>query len=420
MLSVNNLNILQKVNTDSSIEAFNLHTYKSFNASNFGYNDEMRITVQSKDVLSIPHLSYLFIAGKVENKGPDFDYNGIAHLFYSLSYELNGVQLDKTNNVGAVSTLKSYLSITRDQELYFQSLGFSHEGTPYEECYDADSGIIQILLPLRYLSGFFEDYTQLILNSVQELVLVRSKDDSNMFLVSPPAVVPVAGAENVAVLNPRFQVTEISWKLPQIKVSDAVRVQLLNIIKQNRALSIPFRSWDFHEYPALPETTSHSWTIKSTNSLLRPRFIIVYFQTNRKHNFMSSCSGYDNINLEYFQLFLNEIAYPYEIPTINFQKKQHIILYHMFCSFYNAYYNTNSNCPIFNLKNFVTKIPMICIDCSRQRDSNLSKSNSGPINIRFDFRCSENVPKRTTANCLIIYDKWYTYYPFDGNVEQAL
>lgn len=60
-------------------------------------------------------------------------------------------------------------------------------------------------------------------------------------------------------------------------------------------------------------------TIKTTNSLLRPRFAIVSFQTRKRNDINQRAGQFDNINLEYFQLFLNEVSYPYEGAFDRFQ-----------------------------------------------------------------------------------------------------
>ncbi len=181
MLNNECLDVLKPASSDHSIENYTLHTYKPFNSSNLSWNDEIRILVQNKNLVCIPHLSYLYISGKVTDaKDYKFDYNGLAHLFTSLSYELNGFVIDHVTNLGATSTLKAYLSSSIVESNYYESVGFTHENT-YGICYDSNSGNIQIYLPVKYLLGFFEDYNKAILNSTHELVLIRAKDDSNVF-----------------------------------------------------------------------------------------------------------------------------------------------------------------------------------------------------------------------------------------------
>ena len=415
MLSEESLEILESVDTDQTIENFSLHTYKPFNSSNLSWNDEICIPVQNKNLVCLPHLSYLYISGKVvDGNDYTFDYNGLAHLFTSLSYELNGYVIDHVTNVGATSTLKAYLSSSTIEASYYESIGLKH-GDAYNIWYDGTNKEIRIYLPLKYLLGFFEDYNKIIINSTHELVLIRAKDDSNVFY---PTKVDLTNI-------PKIQLTEVSWKLPQLELSDATCIHFLNIIKQNKEIFLPFRTWDMYEFPSIPSSTSLSWNIKTTNTLLKPRYIIITFQTGRKNNYKAMISQYDTVSLESFQLFLNERRYPYELPEIDFEKKQYSLLYENFSNFYSNYYKQPLQTPYFNLTEFATMIPMIVIDCSRQRDNfNIYAPNAvhsgGPLNIRLDLSFRKNVPKDTNINCLIIYDKLFSYKAMDGIVRQIL
>jgi hypothetical protein len=414
MISEDNLDILQPISYDTSIESISYHTYKPFNQSSVNYNDEIRIPINSKEIITLPHLSYLFISGKVEkgNGTFEFDYNGLAYLFKSLTYELNGVPIDHVTDVGITTTMKSYLSISEAEKNYFNSLGFdSSSEEQYTGSYDKNSGLIQLHLPLSKAMGYFEDVRKIILNASQEIILIRARDDSNVFVWNGPEANGVP---------PKFSITEISWKIPHIKVSDAMRIQLLNVIKQNRELYLPFRTWELYEYPTLPPSTAHSWAIKTTTSMLKPLFVVVGFQTKRKNNYSVSVSKFDHIKLRSFQLFLNDVYIPYETPMLDMEKNQCSILYEMFAKFYPNFYQQFVQSPSQNMTTFLKNFPLIVLDCSRQKESISSSSGSGPLNVRFDFTCSVNVAPDTTARCLILYDRAFSYRSMDGIVNQIL
>ena len=415
MISEDCLAVLQPAAFESSVENYTIHTYKPFNSSNLSWNDEIRIPVQNKNLVCLPHLSYLYIAGKVENGGNfNFDFNGLAHLFTSISYELNGFTIDHTSNIGITSTMKAYLSLSALEANYLESTGFTHTDT-YGVYFDPTRNEIHVYIPLKYLLGLFEDYTKVFVNCTHELVLTRAKDDSNVFYTTH------ADANNI----PQLIISEISWKLPQLTLSDSARIHFLNIIKQNKELFLPFRTWDFYEFPSAPQSTSISWSIKTVNSLLKPRYVIVTFQTKRKNNLKAQISHYDNVGIESFQLFLNETRYPYELPQIDFSKNRYSLLYENFCNFYSNYYKQPFQAPQFNMSTFVSTIPMIVIDCSHQRDTfNITTPNSGiasgPLNIRLDLRFKENLPEGTNINCMILYDRMFSYRAMDGIVKQIL
>ena len=76
--------------------------------------------------------------------------------------------------------------------------------------------------------------------------------------------------------------------MPIIKVDDRGKLKLLKFLDSRRILSCTFRNWYLCEYPVLPQNTSSSWTVKSSNSLEKPHFVIIGFQTNRKNNLIKS------------------------------------------------------------------------------------------------------------------------------------
>lgn len=55
------------------------------------------------------------------------------------------------------------------------------------------------------------------------------------------------------------------------------------IIDRKESVPMYFRSWELYEYPTLPETDRHVWTVKTSTQINTPRFIILGFQTNREN-----------------------------------------------------------------------------------------------------------------------------------------
>jgi len=85
--------------------------------------------------------------------------------------------------------------------------------------------------------------------------------------------------------------------MPIVKqVSDKEKTQLLKVVNHQKPLKCAFRSWKLCEYPLLPQNTSHSCNVKTSNKLEKPRYAIIGFQTDRK-NSMSKAMSY--------KLFLN-------------------------------------------------------------------------------------------------------------------
>lgn len=251
-------------------------------------------------------------------------------------------------------------------------------------------------VPLKLLLGFAEDYKRIIVNVKQELVLLRSASDHNA-IVSEDAV-------NIA-----LNISSICWRVPHITVSDIYRLKLLRTIEKDTAIHVPFRSWELHEYPTLPQTSLQSWTIKTSSQLEKPRFVILAFQTDRKNNIKKDMSQFDGCGLKNVKLYLNSQYYPYD--NVHGDKT---IFYDMFVRFQNSYYDRSVSHPVIDLSAF-EKTPLYVIDCSRQNDS----IKSGPVDIRLEIEANANFADKTTAYCLLLHDSHIVYTPLTGTVKRV-
>lgn len=87
---------------------------------------------------------------------------------------------------------------------YYGICGFNIK-SPYSNTYKISShGTIEVYIPLRFLLGFFEDYNKILVNCRQELILKRSKDDSNVFIWVEPT------ADGADTTPPKFVLEEVS------------------------------------------------------------------------------------------------------------------------------------------------------------------------------------------------------------------
>ena len=84
-----------------------------------------------------------------------------------------------------------------------------------------------------------------------------------------------------------------------------------------------------YEYPLLPKTTKHSWSVKTSSQLEKPRYVILGLQTNRKNNRTKDCSVFDHCKVTNVTLFLNSQYYPFESLNLKFDQNKYSILYEM-------------------------------------------------------------------------------------------
>jgi len=78
----------------------------------------------------------------------------------------------------------------------------------------------------------------------------------------------------------------------------------------------------------LSSTTKHSWTIKTSTQLEKPRYVIFTLQTNRKNNMITHKIYFDNCKLTNVKLYLNSEFFPYDDLNLDFDKRRTAILYY--------------------------------------------------------------------------------------------
>lgn len=396
---LNMLDIENAAEYSDIITGMEFHSHKPYASATFNTCDEIRIPISQQDIITAPFESTLHITGKLSGKNAagtatsvSLVNNAIAHLFDDIRYEIGGVEIDRTKNVGVTTTIKNLLSVQVSEQDNLKNacwLGPDKTMVATEFAFS---------VPLRLLMGFAEDYKRIVVNVKQELILLRASNDKN-------AIISADAKDYTLTINSLY------WRVPHITVSDTLRLKLLRMVEKDSAIQVPFRSWELHEYPTLPQTTRQSWTIKTSSQLEKPRFVILAFQTNRKNEITKNMSHFDSCDLQNVKLYLNSQYYPYD----NIHGDQSIF-YEMFSRFQNSYYGHSNVGSIVNLDTFKDKTPLYVIDCSRQNDS----LKSGPVDVRLEFEAKNNFPDKTTAYCLLLHDSHLVYTLLTGSVKKIM
>ena len=129
------LNIGDEPIFDDRIVKIETHTYNPFANTTFGHSDEIRIPIQQQDLYTLPCESYLYIEGKLtKNRAvQDADValvsNCVAFMFDEIRYELDGVEIDRSRNVGIPSTLKHYVTVSSDRSVILNNAGWEAQTT---------------------------------------------------------------------------------------------------------------------------------------------------------------------------------------------------------------------------------------------------------------------------------------------------
>ena len=181
-------------------------------------------------------------------------------------------------------------------------------------------------------------------------------------------------------------------------------------VYKRQPLSIPFRSWELHQYPALPTTGRQMWTIKTSSQLEKPRFVILTFQTRRKNDVKKHADEFDHCKVTNARLFLNDKYYPYDNLNLDIANGRYALLYDMYSRFQKSYYHRTQSNVLLSPDEFRDKAPLFVFDCSRQDES----LKSSPFDVRLEFESSENFPTETTAFCMILHDSLNVYTPLSN------
>lgn len=378
------------------------HTYTPYTTS-FNNNDEMRITIQSQDLYVLPCESYLSIEYSVARNGQLIDpnvskfvYLFITHLFAELRYELNGFEIDCCKKPGITCLMKMLTATKNEDKMAIELLGIDSNSGISAKTYNA-------FIPLRFLFGFCDDFNKIILNSKHELIMVRSRTNANMYTSDNDDL--------------QFDVKKIQWKIPHVSLSDKAKLSMLKTISRSDNLLLAYRSWDLYEIPSLPSTTRHTWSVKTSNNINKPRYVIVGFQTNRNQNIAQNSSLFDHCNITNMKLYLNNERYPYDDLDLDFVQCKFLELYHMYSKAQSSYYNgTSWPNPFAMFFNDFDKRPLFVFDCSKTEES----IKPGMVDVRLDFDAKENFPTNTTAYCLIIHDNLVRYSPFTSTVRREV
>ncbi|XP_014299003.1 uncharacterized protein LOC128668846 [Microplitis demolitor] len=376
------LNIQRQIIFDESIAHYEAHAHLPYASSTFNNSDEIRIAVQHQDVCLLPSKSTLHVYGKLtKSDGTAVSATThiinmtVCHMFEEIRYELNGVEIDRNKNVGITSLMKGYTSLSPAQQNTLEN----------------------------------SDYHKVVINAKHELTLIRSNADLNAYIVATPA----AGAHAEAV---KITLQKIEWIVPYVTMADKQKIEALNYMTSDPAISISFRAWELYEYPLLPNTSKHIWAVKTSTQLEKPRFVILGFQTARKNDATKNASVFDHCDIRNIKLFLNSQSYPYKNLNLNIANNQYALLYDMYINFQISYYNKEPE-PLLTKKKFLEQAPLYVIDCSKKKNESLK---SGPVDIRLEFESTNQFPAQTSAYCLIIHDRIVEYNPISSIVRKLI
>lgn len=411
---------------DAIIESYEFYDYKPPTSININEaNNDIPISVFNEDIFTHPNKSLLVIAGslivkkteavttdggrinnvtrtldEIDLKKIKIANNGFLNFFDRIEYFIGDTKIDTIRRPGISTTMKGLACIEDDKK--YNAAGWKVNNTA--EVNLDKNGYFQVFIPMSLVMGFFEDVTKVIYSMPQKLVFYRAANaESNVVNFTDNTL-----EQHVC----SFNLTDIIWKLPQIRFSMTYETKIRKEILKDTNYELNFRQWLYNSTHLL-EGTEYSWDIPTAYS--KTKFILLGFQLTKENNYHSDISEFDLFNLENCQVLLNNnIYYPRERMKLYQGHNKCGMLYHMFQEFKISYYSDIDKVaqPLVDFKTFLTKYPIICIDCSYQ--SSVIKESLVSIKINFSWR--EAVPPGSIAHCLMIYDKQVVYNPLNNRV----
>lgn len=398
------LQIRRGVSRVDDITNLQFHTYTPHTFA-FNNSDEVRITIQSQDLLVLPSDSYILIEFRPSKRDGSsmtqadkatFPFSSALNFFSEMRYELNGIEIDRCKTPAITSLLKTMLACKTSDNNSMHSLLWLGGKEIMEMTY-------RLMIPLKFLFGFCDDYNKVVVNSKHELIMIRSHTDTNAYVAS----------ENFL----KFNISKIHWKVPVVTLSDNAKMSMLKTIERKEAIPLAFRSWDLFELPNILQVTRNIWSVKTATQITKPRYVAVAFQTNRNNVITADPQRFDHCNIANIRLFLNNERYPYDDMNLQFASDDYCEILSMFDRIQNGYYNeTQPKNPYNILPYFKDKsVVIFAFDCSRSEQSG---ARNGMVDIRIEVDARENFPANTNAYCLIIHDNFVQYCPATGIVQR--
>lgn len=396
------LQLFQDPHFDNSIIREETRTYHPF-VKSFRNNDEIEIVIHQQDALLLMHEAALLIEGTLKKTAGagtiEFTNNAGAYMFDSISYELNGKEVDKVRDPGTISLVRGYLCYDKYDET-LTTAGWNFPGGQLVT-HDPVKGTFFLRIPLSHLLGIFQDYKRIMFGR-QIIRLVRARTDANCYKVT--------SGDTVAELS----INNIELKAKHVFLNDAEKLKLLDNINRDKAIFFPYRQWEIHELPSLtPGAVKEIWSVKTCTNVESPRYVIVAFQTKRKDQKIEDITYFDNIDTSNIKLTINSEYYPYEDLKLDFSSRKYAEAYHMYTQFSKIF--ASNDMPVLDFVAF-NKRALFVIDCSKRNDS----IKSATVDIKLEIESRQAFPNDTRAYCIIIHDRVVEYLPLSGIVRSAI
>jgi hypothetical protein len=318
-------------------------------------------------------------------------------MFKEINYRLNGTTVDTIRNPGVACLIKNLVSLSEAEWKSGVNSGFTSD----LEAQSVDNAqVFEVLIPLKLISGFFEDFKRVLIAASHEISLFRQQDDSNCFIIG----------SNIK--NTSIELLNIEVHFAKLDVTPVEKLKLLKIIEEDETIQIPFRSWILKQEYLTKSKLFDIFNMYTSTQLGKPRFAITAFQVARRNDFAKDNTKFDHIDLKNLKLFLNNEPFPWDDVNCKFPNNI-ALLYDAYSKFQSAYYDKNAS-PLLSLEQFKKQFPIFVIDACYQTEGLASSA----VDCKLYYESHENFKDDTILYSLLLCDCVIEYNSFNGVVRK--
>ena len=333
--------------------------------------------------------------------------NFFPHLFSSADVKLNGKSICRCENVGTTSSMKQYITYTKDDNSYAEGSGLVS--------YFQGGGKFHILINLADFGlGFFEDITTPLCNVLIELGLVRNSDNDAILLSTTKKA---DGSLTDLPTEGKITITDICIKVPFHEYSINSKIQIIKHLNESGGYELKFKDWQCIQQKNVSGSSSRFDLTNMYNNSAAPMCIVVGLQRDKLNDQTKDPSLFHHSNIKNIYVKINDRSYPDELTDLDFKTGDCMQAFDMFKHFRQVFYGDSSN--FITVSEFINERPLFVIDTSRQ-PLNIS---SGPNNIILHIDYNEPIAASTTSdgticNILMISLKQYQLNIIDKQVRE--
>ncbi|XP_050503649.1 uncharacterized protein LOC126890198 [Diabrotica virgifera virgifera] len=397
--------LYQKPLFDNTIRKEEFRTYTPYIKS-FNNSDVVEFIINQSDAFFAIHETLLEIKGSIEKVGDgvvSLAPNAGAFLFDTCTYIQSSHDMEIVRDPGVVSTIRSLLCYTPEDSKFLSTAGWNYPNNPH-----ISGDNFSLLIPIKHIFNIFNDYNKLTYGR-QVFRFVRARNDRDCILMKEP------NATTTTTVS--LTVTSMELKVKHVFPNDDMKIELMTPIKNNVPITIPFRKWELNELPSLTSGSRREiWSVKTTSSVERPRYVIVAFQTSKRDDIHANPTLFDHIRMSSVRLVINGEYWPNERMQLDFAKNDYAIAHYNYTEFFPSYTLSSTKHPILDYVAF-KKYALFVFDCSKQDDTSF---RSGTVDVKLEIEADSGFPAGTRAYCLIVHDSLLEYFPLTEVIKNII